>query len=101
MTEDQEKAYEVEYKEWHDEFTCKCCGVNTYDIDEYYMVKKVIWKLVAGVVNGMLCIGCFESSIGRKLTPNDFTSCPLNEGFSHMQSERLLDRLGDMAYRLL
>ena len=44
---------------------------------------------------GMLCIGCLEKRIGRRLTKNDFQDCPVNhEENWYTQSSRLQDRLG-------
>ncbi len=42
----------------------------------------------------MLCIGCLENRIGRKLTPNDFDPVPPLNMMNNCQSDRLLDRLG-------
>jgi hypothetical protein len=40
----------------------------------------------------MLCIGCLEERLGRRLNANDFTDAPVNHGFT-WQSERLQNRL--------
>ncbi len=77
-----------------DEFECRDCQINTSDIDEYYMVHDHVW-LASRLPKdgGMLCIGCLERRIGRKLTPSDFRIAPINQGF-FTRSARLLDRLG-------
>jgi len=31
-----------------------------------------------GAHDGMLCIGCIESRLGKKLISSNFTDCPLN-----------------------
>jgi hypothetical protein len=90
---------------WH----CRKCGINTYRNDEYYMVHDKLWQIVihrwkiptdeCGEA-GMLCIGCFESLLGRKLTRRDFTDCPLNMAplaDGSFQSDRLYDRLSGKA----
>lgn len=74
--------------DWKD-FLCKDCKVNTHKINEYYGVKDSIWKLAKGG-KSMLCVGCLEVRIGRKLTPEDFSGAPIN--FISPQSERLSAR---------
>lgn len=76
------------------EFECVDCSVNTSSIDEYYMVQFDLWNSVMVHQNsGMLCIGCLEDRIGRKLTPEDFIDAPINYGCFGM-SERFKDRAG-------
>lgn len=76
------------------EFNCVDCSVNTHFIDEYYMVDFDLWNSVMGSQNtGMLCIGCLEDRIGRKLTTEDFIDAPINYGCFGW-SERMRDRLG-------
>lgn len=83
-------------------FICVDCGVNTAEINEYYMVNDVIWLRATGALNmrdedaeGMFCIGCLEARLGRKLNAGDFTDCPLNvEAERFVKSPRLLDRMG-------
>lgn len=82
---------------------CEDCGVNTFDIDEYYMVKDEIWFSVCDDVYGMLCIGCLEERLGRRLTPTDFMDCKLMDWkvspapwrMKHLEggSDRLLSRV--------
>lgn len=77
-------------------FICMGCGVNTHEINEYYMINKSTWYFVADSnPDGMLCIGCVEQKLGRKLTSKDFTTCPLNVESLQFgwRSERLMDRL--------
>lgn len=76
-------------------FNCADCGINTWEIHEYYMVIDKVWK-VHGVDMGMLCIGCLEDRMGRRLVPWDFAQVPVNWNLPHQcHSERLLTRLGD------
>lgn len=74
---------------------CIDCDVNTEDIGEYYMVHVGVWPKEIGPHNGMLCIGCLEKRIGRQLTPEDFTLCPLNTfpGSERLESRRGTDHL--------
>ena len=59
------------------EFNCVECGVNTLQINEYYMLKNDIWDL-AGAEQGMLCVSCFEALSNVTLTRADFTDYPIN-----------------------
>lgn len=62
---------------------------------EYYMLKDSVWKQVHDSERGMLCIGCLETRLGRKLIPLDFAVVPLNDpkhAFAP-RSQRLQDRL--------
>jgi len=75
------------------DWNCVDCKINVSDIKEYaYIVKDEIWPIAFN--GGMLCIGCLENRIGRKLTPNDFDPVPPLNMMNNCQSDRLLDRLG-------
>ena len=79
-------------------YVCMGCKVNTHIINEYYMINNVLWDYVADSNHdGMLCIGCVEARLGRKLTSKDFTTCPLNIQSIELgnRSERLMDRLNN------
>jgi hypothetical protein len=73
-------------------FDCFTCGRNTSEMGEYYVVRQNLWKAYG--VEGMLCIGCFETRLGRRLTPAEFIVCDVNKNNDEYKSERLLDRLG-------
>ena len=78
-----------------DQFACVDCHVCTGSIDEYYMVHDHVW-LASGMSkrSGMLCLGCLESRLQRRLTPEDFKpGIPINMGI-FPRSPRMLDRLG-------
>jgi hypothetical protein len=45
----------------------------------------------------MLCIGCLEVRVGRRLEPSDFSDAPINYPGFLKRSERLSDRLGHTA----
>jgi hypothetical protein len=58
-------------------FGCIDCGINTNRIGEYYVVSDSVWAEAIGNpspdgLDGMLCIGCLEKRIGRRLRPCDF-----------------------------
>lgn len=61
------------------EFECLDCHVDTSAIKEYYMVKNKVWRKAHPDDNGMLCISCLETRLGRVLTYKDFTKCLLND----------------------
>lgn len=74
-------------------FRCLGCGVDTLWLKEYYMIHKHLWMTVNADDDGMLCIGCVESRLGRALTASDFTDAPVNSLEYGRKSERLISRL--------
>jgi len=70
---------------------------------EYYMLLFPLWEEVAKEEKrgGMLCIGCVEKRLGRKLVKNDFDLGRNKDGgvnnlddtFFGPRSSRLIDRL--------
>jgi len=81
---------------------CADCGVGTITIQEWYMVKTRVWKQAwAGRLKPwhampgqqVLCIGCLENRLGRKLMHADFTRSPINNPTKRFMSERLCDRV--------
>ncbi len=80
-----------------DAWDCIDCGQDTRTIDEYYMVKNDVWprhpQHPTRRLNGMLCIGCLEARLERKLTEDDFTHYPVNVDGKF--SPRLRNRLGN------
>jgi hypothetical protein len=83
-----------------DSVRCLDCDVDTFAIDEYYMVNDDVWTdSGVGWTGGMLCIGCLEDRLGRQLVPGDFMDAPINGRPPH--SERLRARLrGDFGRAL-
>lgn len=80
-------------------FLCRDCRIDTSSkhkgIAEYYMVEDDVWESAGMTIDGgMLCIGCIEDRLGRKLTPSDFTNCLLNTEGIFPKSDRLKERLG-------
>ena len=57
---------------------CYDCGMDTHDDANYYMVKNDLWNKHFNKKRGMLCIGCLEKRIGRKLKYEEFIDCELN-----------------------
>lgn len=73
-------------------FDCVDCGS---DFDEYdYAVDNAVWA-ASGLApeGGLLCIGCLERRLGRRLTCDDFASHSVRTSW---QSLRLRDRLRGM-----
>jgi hypothetical protein len=75
-------------------FACIGCGVHTGKEGEYYLIREPVWLAANPKRDGMMCIGCVEEHIGRKLEHSDFTFCPLNLRACFTGSERLKDRIG-------
>jgi hypothetical protein len=76
------------------------CSISTRAIHEYYSVTDELWSRYGPAV-GMLCIGCLETRLGRRLVPADFTDAPINtldvaprSKRAIVRSARLLERLG-------
>jgi len=51
---------------------CMDCGVDTDAINEDYMVLDELWLEAVPTETGMLCVGCLEKRLGRKLRREDF-----------------------------
>lgn len=77
------------------EFNCISCGVNTLECKEYYMINNKLWKQITKDTKGkgMLCIGCVEQRLGRRLAFEDFTQAPINTIYWNSKSDRLKSRL--------
>ena len=77
---------------------CTDCKVDVVYIREWYMVNDHVWQQAAMKrFGGVLCIGCLEDRLERKLNKRDFFCCPLNiEVYFHKEiaSKRLRNRLG-------
>jgi hypothetical protein len=74
-------------------FRCLDCRYLTIE-GEYYMLRDEIWLAANPEQRGMLCIGCVEGRLGRRLGPEDFLVCPLNDPDGRgRKSARLLSRL--------
>jgi hypothetical protein len=76
---------------WHR--YCQDCDADVYSINEWYMVRDEVWPL--DYHGGVLCIGCLETRIGRRLNADDFISsatAACNTPRPYI-SRRMLDRL--------
>jgi len=76
---------------------CRDCGVDIWELKEYYMVSDACWRR-SGMKprGGMLCIGCLEQRLGHELKAINFKDCPLNWRnitVPDMASARLISRL--------
>jgi hypothetical protein len=71
---------------------CCDCGESTYELNEYYVVWDHIWELAPNK-KGMLCIGCLETRLGRKLNSTDFPPLPVNTDHLGFRSTRLVSRI--------
>ena len=76
-------------------FDCVDCNVNTLHNGEYYMLRDEVWE-ATGLSSGMLCVGCAEHRLGRRLRACDFADALINVPGGvpwNPQSVRLLNRL--------
>lgn len=57
---------------------CVWCGVDAWDLGEDFYVHDELWERY-GPARGVLCVGCLERIMGRRLTPKDLKgySCVL------------------------
>jgi hypothetical protein len=74
-------------------FYCLDCDVDTYAIDEYYILHHSVWRRANPAIAGMLCLGCLERRLGRQLTPEDFAPSLVNDHPECRRSTRLRARL--------
>ena len=74
-------------------FLCVDCKVDTGKINEHYFIRTDLWLKVMPTIYGMLCIGCLEKRLGRKLRKTDFTDAFINSPKFEPKSQRLMNRL--------
>ena len=72
---------------------CLDCGVDTGKICEHYFVHTELWLSVVANIKGMLCVGCLERRLGRKLVRKDFPKVTINNPRYEAKSDRLMKRL--------
>ncbi len=70
-----------------------CVGCKEDTHLEHFFVVNGVWFKVHNSKYGMMCVGCMEARLGRKLNKNDFTSCYINQLNYGAKSDRLRDRL--------
>jgi hypothetical protein len=69
--------------------------VDTGKIGEHYMLKDDVWFSVHGSKKGMICLGCVEKRLGRRLVPDDFNDSHVNHPQpGKIMSARFVNRLG-------
>jgi hypothetical protein len=71
---------------------CLDCGTDTTEIGEYYMLENEVWLEANPADDGMLCVGCVEKRLGRRLAPDDFMPLEMNHK-SEWRSQRLRSRV--------
>lgn len=79
-------------------FMCLDCSIDTGKIHEHYFIHTPLWISVVGNSSGMLCVGCLEKRLGRKLTSTDFPDVTINNPRFEPKSQRLMERLSDKIY---
>ncbi len=73
----------------HTGWYCAECDKNTHiDPKDYYMLTFELWDAI-GVGDGMLCMDCVETKLGRKLQAKDILDCPLNHNMNPYTMEIL------------
>jgi hypothetical protein len=72
---------------------CLDCGVDTGKTHEHYFVKSQVWMQAHHSIRGMLCVGCLENRLGRRLKKDDFTDAHINNPRLYPMSDRLRNRL--------
>jgi hypothetical protein len=72
---------------------CLDCGMDTRQAGEYYMLRPDVWLTAHPDGTGMLCVGCVEQRLGRRLERPDFVDCAINGLPTTTRSKRLKDRL--------
>lgn len=75
------------------------CGIDTGKAKEFYFIETDVWLIAAKTKEGMLCIGCIEQRLGRKLEPSDFPDVTINSPKYMEQSQRLSSRMTETALR--
>lgn len=71
---------------------CVDCNRDTHL--EHYFVKNEVWRGLARMPeHGMLCVGCLELRIGRKLLPTDFTDAHINNPKTNQMADILRKRI--------
>lgn len=85
---------EANYMAGRRKWLCLDCKSDTGRMHEHYYVNLDLWLLCVGSKTGMLCIGCLEKRLGRRLRPGDFTDAHINNPRLYPMSDRLRDRIG-------
>lgn len=71
-----------------------CLDCQEHTKYEHYFLKNDVWMGEAKMGEvGMLCIGCVEARIERKLRSADFTDAYINDPKRNIMSDRLRKRI--------
>lgn len=74
------------------DYYCFDCEMNLFL--EWFTVHDSVWEQTGlGPQDGVLCVGCLEKRIGRRLSVSDFAETQNNQP-SEFHSDRLLSRFG-------
>lgn len=74
-------------------FICLDCKVDTGKLGEHYMLVDRVWLEATASFTGMLCVGCVEARLNRRLIPQDFNDSYLNNPRTGAKSARLMQRM--------
>lgn len=92
MTESKNRGITRRFHNSKAKWLCVDCSENTSY--EHYFAKNDVWFGLANMGEiGMLCVGCLELRIGRRLTPEDFTDAHINDPKTHPMTDRLRSRI--------
>jgi hypothetical protein len=87
-------------RSWRDPSNpCVDCGVATTPRPlkpgkwEWYVVHGPVWQTAGADPRNLLCIGCLEGRLDRRLVPQDFPALGINDP-SPLDSPRLRARRG-------
>ena len=72
---------------------CLDCKIDTGKAHEHYFVHTSLWLRAVGSKTGMLCVGCLEGRIGRRLEGSDFSTAHINNPKLYPMSDRLRNRI--------
>ena len=75
-------------------FNCVDCGLDTGRANEHYILRDEVWAETGLGKRGMLCVGCVEARLGRRLDRADFAPVKINHPKVSQMSLRLQERIG-------
>ena len=81
-------------------FKCLDCQVDTGKIHEHYFIHTATWLSVVKSIRGMLCVGCLEKRLERRLTKADFPDITVNNPRYEAKSQRLMERMVNLHFEI-
>src|SRR6516162_1289981 len=60
-------------RRWRD---CRDCGIDTWAISHFYMVRDDVWLAAVPDGHGCLCLDCLQVRLGRPLVVDHFEIIP-------------------------